>query len=530
MSINLGGIHHVTAIASDPQRNLDFWSGVLGLRLVKRTVNFDDPGTYHLYYGDAAGNPGTIMTFFTWPDAPRGGSGSGQVVATTFSVPEGSIGYWTGRLVEHGIRFERPRQRFGETLLSFSDPDGIRVELIGRPEGDTDFEAWEGSPVPAEHAIRGVAGVTIISADRNASIELLTDFLGFEEAGEEAGHRRYLAAGPNRSFIDVLDGAGWPPGDTAVGTVHHVAWRAPDEETQEAWREEVEERGFNVTPVLDRNYFRSIYFREPGHVLYEIATDPPGFAADEDPEHLGEGLKLPPWLEAERKEIEAVLPPIHLPGEDRTATPSRLDFAHRFVPAEGGDKTTLLLLHGTGGNEDDLLPLGRALSPTAALLSPRGKVLENGMPRFFRRLAEGVFDEEDLKNRTAELADFVETAVRAYGLDPRRIYAVGFSNGANIAASLLLAYPSLLAGAVLVRAMVPFEPGTPPDLSGVPVYLAARRQDQMVPPENTERLANLLRDSGAAVTLDWQPGGHGIGPAEVEAARRWLDTTLAARR
>jgi glyoxalase family protein len=256
---------------------------------VKRTVNFDDPGTYHLYYGDAAGNPGTIMTFFTWPDAPRGGSGSGQVVATAFSVPEGSVGYWTGRLVEHGIRFERPRQRFGEALLSFSDPDGIRVELIGRPERDTDFEAWEGGPVPAEHAIRGLAGVTIISADRDASIELLTGFLGFEEAGEEAGHRRYLAAGPNRSFIDVLDGAGWPPGDTAVGTVHHVAWRAPDEETQEAWREEIEGRGFNVTPVLDRQYFRSIYFREPGHVLYEVATDPPGFTVDEDPDHPAKG-------------------------------------------------------------------------------------------------------------------------------------------------------------------------------------------------------------------------------------------------
>lgn len=199
-----------------------------------------------------------------------------------------------------------------------------------------------------------------------------------------------------------------------------------------------------------------------------------------------------------------------------------LGFVHRFVPAEGDDSTTLLLLHGTGGNENDLLPLGRMLNERAALLSPRGKVLENGMPRFFRRLAEGVFDQEDLLRRTHELAEFVEAAVPEYDLDPRRIFAVGFSNGANIAASLLLLHPGLLAGAILLRAMAPFEPEITPDLPGTPVYLAAGRSDAMVPPESTERLAGLLREAGAEVTLDWQPGGHGIGQAEIEAARDWL--------
>ena len=202
-------------------------------------------------------------------------------------------------------------------------------------------------------------------------------------------------------------------------------------------------------------------------------------------------------------------------------------FAHRFVPAEGDDPNTLLLLHGTGGNEDDLLPLGRMLSGSAALLSPRGKILEHGMPRFFRRLAEGVFDEEDLVNRTHELAGFVEAAATEYGLDGSRIRAVGFSNGANIAASLLLLHPGLLAGAVLLRAMVPLEPEPTPDLAGTPVYHAAGRSDTMVPAENTERLANLLREAGAYVTLDWQPGGHGIGRPEVDAARAWLQGVLA---
>jgi phospholipase/carboxylesterase len=199
-----------------------------------------------------------------------------------------------------------------------------------------------------------------------------------------------------------------------------------------------------------------------------------------------------------------------------------LGFVHRFVPAQTPDAPTLLLLHGTGGGENDLLPIGRMLDEQAALLSPRGKVLEYGMPRFFRRLAEGVFDHEDLVNRTRELGEFVERAVDEYGIDRRRLFAAGFSNGANIAASLLLMYPRLLAGAILLRAMVPFEPERVPDLSGTPVYLAAGRSDQMVPPENTERLAQLLREACAEVTLDWQPGGHGIGPEEVQAARNWL--------
>lgn len=203
-------------------------------------------------------------------------------------------------------------------------------------------------------------------------------------------------------------------------------------------------------------------------------------------------------------------------------TEESLGFVHRFVPAQTSDAPTLLLLHGTGGDENDLLPVGRMLDERAALLSPRGKILEHGMPRFFRRLAEGVFDHEDLMDRTYELAGFVDRAVDEYDIDQRRLFAVGFSNGANVAASLLLTYPRLLAGAILLRAMVPFEPDKTPDLSRIPVYLAAGRSDQMVPPENTERLAQVLREAGADVTLDWQPGGHGIGPDEIQAAQTWF--------
>ncbi len=313
MSIKFAGIHHVTAIADDPQKNVGFYSGVLGLRLVKKTVNFDDPGSYHLYYGDAAGNPGTIMTFFSWPGAYRGRIGTGQVSTTSFAVPEDSLGYWVERLVEHGVRFEQPKKRFDETILAFEDPDGLAVEFVARP-GRNGGEA-PGGPVPAEHAIRGISGVTLSERSGEATADFLTNLLGFEKIEEEYGRTRHLTTSSGGSFADVLVRPDGPAGRVSVGTVHHVAWRAPDDETQEEWREKLLYHGFHVTPVLDRRYFHSIYFREPGGVLFEIATDPPGFTIDEDKEHLGESLKLPPWLEENRERIEQSLPPVRQPQQ-----------------------------------------------------------------------------------------------------------------------------------------------------------------------------------------------------------------------
>ena len=312
MSIKFASVHHVTAIAEDPQENVDFYVGVLGLRLVKQTVNFDDPGSYHLYYGDASGNPGTIVTFFSWPGAARGRIGTGQVSATSFAIPENSLSYWVERLLQHGVRFEQPEKRFDETVLSFNDPDGLAVELVthSRDEGG---DVWEESPVPPEHAILGISGVTLAEQDGKVTSDLLANFLGFEKVQEEIGRTRYITTSTGGSFADVMERPDRPRGLTAIGTVHHVAWRAPDEETQRAWREDIAARGFDVTPVLDRNYFYSIYFREPGGVLFEIATDAPGFAVDEDRSHLGETLKLPPWLERNRDHIQELLPPVHYP-------------------------------------------------------------------------------------------------------------------------------------------------------------------------------------------------------------------------
>jgi glyoxalase family protein len=316
MSAVTPGIHHVTAISGEPQRNVDFYVGLLGLRLVKKTVNFDDPGTYHLYYGDGAGSPGSIMTFFPWAGAPNGRVGAGQLTVTSFSFPASSLGYWTERLVEGGVRFEKPEDRFGETVLRFPDPDGLRLELVAA--ADDAREGWAEGPVPPEHSVRGFHHVTLLSSDPAGTAGLMTDSLGFRQIGEAEGRTRFEAGegGPGNT-VDVANGPGFPRGTMGVGTVHHVAFRVPDEETQLELRERVAELGYNVTPVLDRNYFRSIYFREPGGVLFEVATDPPGFAADEDPEHLGESLKLPPWLEPRREELEGMLPSLRLPAVSR---------------------------------------------------------------------------------------------------------------------------------------------------------------------------------------------------------------------
>ena len=530
MEERIRGLHHVTAIASDPQANIDFYSGVLGLRLVKRTVNFDDPSSYHLYYGDAVGSPGTILTFFAWPRGGRGNQGVGQAIAISLAIPRGSLGYWMHRLIERGVAYRGPERRFDEQVLVVHDPDGLPIELIAQAN-PPEVAPWEGSGIPAEHTIRGVHSATLWVTALEPSSELLSETLGLRQVGQEAGRVRYTtgdATVPGH-LLDLQSASGFWPGTEAVGTIHHLAWRTASDEEQLHWRQRLEDVEMSVTPVLDRQYFHSIYFREPGAVLFEIATDPPGFAIDETVETLGSQLMLPAWLEPQRAAIEMRLPSLRSadqPAAISSPEPStELAFTHRYVAAEdAGNVPTLLLLHGTGGDETDLLPIGPMLLPEANLLSPRGRVLEHGMPRFFRRLAEGVFDLEDLIAQTNALAGFVEAAARHYGFDPNRVLAVGYSNGANIAASLLLLHPRVLTGAVLFRPMVPLEPSLVPDLTGVPAFISAARRDQIVEPEQTARLAALLEGFGAQVTIEWQPGGHALVAADVNAARRWIAT------
>jgi glyoxalase family protein len=308
------GIHHITAIAGEPQHNIDFYSGVLGLRLVKVTINFDDPGTYHLYYGDGVGHPGTIMTFFPWPGAPRGRKGTGQVTSTAFAIPTGAIPYWVARLTEHGVSYTGPVQRFGEKVLSCSDPDGLGIELIATATASSD-RAYSEGPVPVESAIHGFHSASLTEGGYQRTAALLTETMGFRLVGQEGNRFRYAArAGGAGAIADVLCAPEERSGRVAVGTVHHIAWRTPDDRQQQAWQEELARLGYDVTPIIDRKYFHSIYYREPGNILFEIATDPPGFAVDEAPETLGTKLQLPPWLEGSRQELMAILPPIRLPA------------------------------------------------------------------------------------------------------------------------------------------------------------------------------------------------------------------------
>jgi len=315
----LPGLHHVTAICSDAQKNIDFYCGVLGLRLVKLTVNFDDPASYHLYYGDELGRPGTVMTFFAWPGAPRGRIGPPQVTTTAFAVPMGAIDYWAERLVERSIAAERRDPRFGEPVLGFADPDGLSLEIIAAIETtEPKGQAWQAGPVPADKAIRGFHSVTISEEGYERTAKLLTEVMQFHSIGSEQNRFRYRAAATDDGMTGIVDLVCVPDarhGTPGAGIVHHVAFRTPDDAQQNGWLERVIKAGCNASPVMDRSYFHSIYFREPGGVLFEIATNTPGFTADEAVETLGMHLKLPPWLEPHRKEIEQAVPPIRLPGK-----------------------------------------------------------------------------------------------------------------------------------------------------------------------------------------------------------------------
>ncbi len=309
------GLHHVTAYAGDIRRNLDFYRRILGLRLVKQTVNFDDPSTHHLYYGDAAGRPGTILTFFPVAHAAPGRVGIGETQETAFRVPRASLGWWTQRLVEMGVDHDSPVPVFGEPTLRLRDPDGMLLALVGVQEADAgaDEDAGDrtGGGVPAEHAIRGFHGVTLLLAEAGATARILTDVFGLAETAREGSLIRFSNGDPVGGHVTLREVGGFLRGRPGAGSVHHIAFRAKDDAEQAAMAEKLGgEHGLQVTEQRDRAYFRSVYFREPGGVLFEIATDGPGFAVDEAAGSLGEALKLPAFLEPHRARIEAALPAI----------------------------------------------------------------------------------------------------------------------------------------------------------------------------------------------------------------------------
>jgi len=303
------GLHHVTCIAGDPSENLAFYNRVLGMRLVKRTVNQDAPDTYHLFFADAAGSPGTDLTFFPWPQLPEGRNGAGLAVEVALAVPAGSLEFWQTRLRERGVAVGPVEERFGERTLPLRDPHGLEVALV--EVGERAFVPWTESPVPEDRQIRGLHSVRQVVRSAAATRELLVDLMGLEAAAAEGEWQRFGAVeGGSGTLLDVAERPQAQRGEWGPGTIHHVAWRVGDSEDEMELREALVPAGHRPTPQIDRFWFRSVYFREPGGVLYELATEGPGFSVDEAPERLGESLILPPWLEPRREEIEAQLPPL----------------------------------------------------------------------------------------------------------------------------------------------------------------------------------------------------------------------------
>ncbi len=364
---------------------------------------------------------------------------------------------------------------------------------------------------------------------------LLTNELGFHSDMNDGSQERFVvASGEPAQIVNVRTVGKFVRGTEGGGTIHHVAWEVPDERDFGPITEHLSGSGFDASATIDRQYFKAAYLRENDGILHELATSLPGFTIDEPIEHLGERLMIPAELAQRRGEIERHLPSLRpappISPESWLSAPlapllissPELAFRHRYEPASNHSERILLLLHGTGGDENSLVGLGSMLAPDAALLSPRGNVLEGKSHRFFRRHADGILDQRDLELRTNELKEFIEGAMELYGFGKADLIAVGFSNGANILASLLFQYPGLIRGAVLLSPMMPFEPEATRDLSGTSVFLGAGRNDPLVPSEHVQRLANAFGEAGADVAVYWQDEGHRITSEEVSSATTWL--------
>ena len=523
------GLHHVTAIASDPQRNIDFYTQFLGLRLVKKTVNFDDPSTYHLYYGNDTGLPGTLLTFFCWPQGNKGLQGVGQIFSVAFSVPKSSLGYWIERCLEHHIKYEQPLQKFGDSVLLFHDPDGLIIELVAC---DDDRPGITHNTIPLEHSIRGLHNVTLCIESHSH----LEEVLGLKFVNVDERVARFKLSdhdtGTPGDFVDIRVVPDLWESKMGTGTIHHVAFQTTFED-QTSWLETIQSASFNASPVLDRKYFQSIYVRDSNGILFELATNGPGFEVDEPLEDLGQNLCLPEELEYQRRAIEVLLPPLSTQKTEKVSggIPSLVEppFLHVYQPGISATLPTLLLLHGSGGSEQDLLAFGGKVSGGSATLSPRGKENENGANRFFKRNDDGTFDQKDIFLRSVELSAFVQSAANVYGFNPGFVLAIGYSNGANIASSMLLLNTYPLTGAILLRPMPVLDAASLeglPDLSGIPVLILAGKYDSLVTTAQSDELAAVLTKAGAAVTRYVQDAGHELTDEDIAVTREWLQTHL----
>lgn len=510
------GIHHVTAITARVQANVDFYAGFLGLRLVKQTAGFADGEQLHLFYGDGEGSPGSIVSFLVWEAGARGRMGQGQAYEIALAVPPASIGDWLARALAAQVPVDGPAREFGEPVLRLKDPDGIIVKLVG-----ADLPA--AAPLPDPIAPTRLRAVTLLSATAEVSCAFLARF-GYRAGPLEGAVQRMVSA---CDAVDIRDASGFVPAIPGTGMIDHIAFRAPDVQALRDMRRNLGPAE-GLTEVHDRRYFLSLYLREPGGHLIEQATDEPGFTVDEPPAELGQTLFIPPHDAARADDLRVMLPQFALPGEERM--PMRdLPFIHRFHVPDDPDGSTIVLLHGTGGNEADLMPLARRIAPRATLLGVRGRSTEEGINRWFRRFDAVTFDQADIRAEAAAFAGFIEGAVRGYGMDAGRMTYLGYSNGANLLGAVMLLHPGVVRRAILLRGIAVLDeaPAVDPtaDPRGSEVLLLTGARDPFA--RMAPALEVALRAGGAALDARTLPAGHELGAADLEQAKEWLHAKTA---
>lgn len=509
------GLHHITLITRKVQANVDFYAGFLDLRLVKRTAGFEDATQLHLFYGDAEATPGSLVTFLVWEDGAPGRVGHGAPGEIAFAIHPEAIGFWLTRALSFGVKTTGPAPEFGEPVLRLTDPDGAIVKLVG-VSGIAGTKPWATRDIAAEEAIQRLHGATIFSEKPEETSGFLTRRLGFAERvrsdtiirlGSDAG-----------GIIDVRDASGFWTAAPGTGTIDHIAVRAPDRAHVEAVSAALDAEGHGPVNAHDRKYFYSLYVREPSGTLIELATDAPGFMLDETAETLGTELFIPPHFMKDEADIRVMLPQFGLPGEPRTLY-RELPFVHRIHEPDAPDGSTVITLHGTGGNEASLLPLARRLFRDATLIGLRGRSTEEGVARFFGRFDPTTFDQKDIASEAQAFEAFVDGAKEAYGLDPDRLTFLGYSNGANMLGATMLLYPGLIRRAVLIRPMMVLEAVPEGNLSGDGVLMLSGAKDPYL--SHAAPLERALMAAGAEVTHEVVDAGHGLSQEDEAVAVDW---------
>ncbi len=508
------GIHHVTLITRKVQPNVDFYAGFLGLRLVKRTAGFEDANQLHLVYGDRVGSPGTLVTFLVWEDGSPGRVGLGQVGELALAVNRASIGFWLTRALTWGVPIEGPADEFGEPVLRLKDPDGIIVKLVGT-ENLRPPDPWPAKGIASSDAVGPIRGVTILAEDADLTAGFLLRHFGYRKTALSGATTRLIS--PSGDVIDVRQAAGFWTGAPGTGTVDHLALRAADIAEVEAKAADLATSNAATTTAHDRKYFYSLYVREPGGVLVELATDTPGMTVDEPADRLGERLFFPPGLPEPEGDLAVRLPQFGMPGEPRTVYRD-LPFVHRIVEPQAPDGSTLVLLHGSGGNETSLLSFGRRVAPAATLFSVRGRSTEEGSPRWFRRLPGG-FDQPDIRAEAEAFAGLIEGAITGYGIDLERTVFVGQSNGANFLAAFLLLHTGLIRFAALLRPIEVLDPDSEANLIGTDVLAVLGARDGSL--SGGTSLATTLRKAGARVDAPIIEAGHDLVDADIAVTAAW---------